>query len=145
MHPSMRVRTCVSVCRILLSQHDQTDSMIFSIYTAIAMTMSRAVLKSYPPKRAIRTVSEWDDGESVPVLPALIMQVDGNPTAALFYEKVGKEKHAIRFVYNSTAMSHRGHMAACRRLLDRECVEYDSLSFSDWFSLVGSTKGMYFA
>lgn len=118
--------------------------MLALLYVAFTAAMSRAVVRSYAPQQAKRVVSKWNEGDTVPRLPAYVMHVDGAPTAALFYDNIGSDLHAIRFVYNATAMSRRGHMNACRRMLDRKSVDYDTLSMSEWFALVGSTDERIF-
>lgn len=112
-----------------------------------AVCMARAVVKTYmySPRQASIVVSQLEGEDfSFPMLPAYVMKVNGEPTAALLYDTVGSEVRAIRFVYNATAMSRDGHMTACRKLMDRKSVDYDFLPLSDWFALVGSTKQGFF-
>ena len=99
---------------------------------------SRAFVTKYAPTKAREVAYEWTvDDADIPLLPAYVMHVQREPTAALFYD----DKHmAVKLLYDQRIMSREGYMAAFRRLLDRVPFNYDLLPFSDWFSLVGSTE-----
>ena len=56
--------------------------MSLIVAATLAVAMARAVVKTYSPRQASIVVSKWGSEDIFPILPAYVMKVNGEPTAA---------------------------------------------------------------